>query len=252
MFKKSCNIVIYWLVLVLFLHACRSHKTATSTAETDVYASCYPIESITVSKCKLNIAGGNRSYQLNGSLYIDPDSICYFRGTMMVEIIRGVIYRDSFAIINRMERICYRGKTEYLNNYAGITVTPESLFLLFTADRCEKIYREKFNYKIANKNGIISLQGKNGTSMQITLNATDQTIKQITAHHPRLKNSKFSIAYDSYRRYQQFILPVSFDIFAGNDKNFVKIEAGFQDIQLNQLQHINFTIPSGYQTIYLQ
>lgn len=234
------------------LHACRSHKTVTSTAETDFYASCYPIESITVSKCKLNITENNKSYRLNADLYIDPDSVCYFRGTLMVEIIRGVIYRDSFAIINRPERICYKGKTEFLSNFAGVTVTPESLFLLFTADKCEKVYRENFSYKLTDKGNMIFLREKSGSSLQMFLNETDQTIEKIAAHNPRLKDTKFNITYGQYQRYGQFILPSFFDIFAGTDRNFLRFEIDFQDIWLNRPHNINFAVPSGYKTIILQ
>jgi hypothetical protein len=139
-------IVFFLIALIIGANACRSHKKTSvparvETEEADFYTSCYPIESLWISSCKLDLTLGNQSYSLNGSIYIRPDSVCYFRGRMLIDVVRGAIFRDSFLVVNYVERVCYKGKNDYLQNITGYPVNPESLMLLFTADRCEKAFR---------------------------------------------------------------------------------------------------------------
>jgi len=59
----------------------------------------------------------------------------------MIEAVRGAIYRDSFLVVNYIERVCYKGRNEYLQRIAGYPVNPESLMMLFTDDKCEGAFR---------------------------------------------------------------------------------------------------------------
>ena len=134
------NTLVLILILVLIgMNACRSNKRATAvdSPEDVIREACYSIESFSVPVGRLEITFGGQSFALNGSIYIRPDSIFYFRGRMLIDVVRGAIYRDSFVVINTLERICYRGKNEYLQNITGFPVNPESLMMLFTADQCE-------------------------------------------------------------------------------------------------------------------
>ena len=54
---------------------------------------------------------------------------------------RGAIYRDSFVVINFLERTCYTGKNDYLEKITGYPVNPQSIMRLLTADKCENTYR---------------------------------------------------------------------------------------------------------------
>ena len=134
------NIFVLILILVLIcMNACRSNKRATAvdSPEKDIRDACYSIESFSVPAGRLEISFGGQSFSLNGSIYIRPDSIFYFRGRLLIDVVRGAIYRDSFVVINYLERTCYRGKNDFLQNITGFPVNPESLMMLFTADQCE-------------------------------------------------------------------------------------------------------------------
>ncbi len=255
---KFQNAIWFILVIVVGFSACRSHKYAASK-ETDLstgegYTSCYPIQSITVSKCRLNIADGNKSYQINGSMYIRPDSVCYFRGTLVIEVLRGVIYADSFAIINRMERICYKGSNSYLSQLTGYPVNPEVLFKLFTADRCATVYQEKLGYRptFTSDSLIVMQGGPTRNFFEITINPNDQTTKSIITYNRLRQQAGFKAVYNRYQLFHQFWLPTVFEISAQNGKNPITINAAFQEIQLNQPHTINFSIPAGYKIIELR
>ena len=147
MFGSMFNFKYFFLLLIIIgMGACRSHKKASSSfkgelQEEDFYTSCYPIESLWIPSCKLDLTLDNQSYSLNGSIYIRSDSVCYFRGKMLMIEVRGAIYRDSFLVVNYWERVCYKGRNEYLQRIAGYPVNPESLMMLFTDDKCEGAFR---------------------------------------------------------------------------------------------------------------
>ncbi len=252
----SIRNIILLLLLVASLGACRSRKpavTETTRSSTAFYTSCYPIESITVPKCKLDITLGNKSYSLNSSIYIRPDSVCYFRGTILMEVVRGVIYKDSFVVLDRYHRICYKGSNEYLSRMIGYPVNPEILYMLFTGDRCEDIYREKFGFKVtAENNNKIVLRGQNRNFLEIEINSDNQTTGSITAYNRQQNQAGFKTSYSQYQQYQHFLLPTVFDILAKQDKSTVKINAVFQGIVFDQPQAINFSIPDGYKMITLR
>ena len=196
-FRFSILVYLVLLFLIIGVNACRSHKkiTTVDTAEGTFYTSCYPIENLFVSSCKLEITHGNQTYSLNGSIYIRPDSICYFRGSMVFEAMRGIIYRDSFVVVNYLQRTCYKGKNDYLQKVTGYPVNPESLLMLFTADRCEEAYRNKFDFipAIGSADKIL-MQGKNRSLFEININANDRTIDNITLYNSQQRQALFSAA----------------------------------------------------------
>ena len=176
------RIPYYILIFIIGLSACRSQKKATDVVERNLetmfYASCYPVESLFVPSCRFEISYGNQPVSLSGSIYIRPDSICFFRGRLLfVEAVHGVIYRDSFIVVNYLERVCHKGKNDYLQRVTGFPVNPESLMMLFTADRCEEAYRNKFNFTTAVGNADkILMQGTNRSLIE-----TLEEVQQIQA-----------------------------------------------------------------------
>ncbi len=241
------------LLTVVMLGACRSHKKAVSGEPAAVVSSCYSIGSITVPKCDLNITDGGKSYRLTGSIYIKPDSVCYFRGVYgnLMEVTRGVIYRDSFAVINRPERICFKGKNDYLSRFVGYPVTPETLLMLFTADRCEDFYRTGLGFRVIEKdNDKVVMQTRTGNSLEMKIN-TDNRVESVALHSLYRKQTIFDAAYGKYRQYGGLMLPGVFDIAATDGRTSVKISIDFRDILFDQPQTINFGIPPGYKVVML-
>ena len=252
----SAGLLIGWFILTIIgMNACRSHKKTTTdpVGETAYYSSCYPIESLSVPSCKLEISNDGKTYSLNGSIYIRPDSICYFRGKLIVEAMRGVIYRDSFVVVSYLDRTCYKGKNDYLQRITGYPVNPESLLMLFTADRCEEKYRDRFNFVVAaGSSDKILMQGKNRSLLEMNINENNHTIDNIALYNNGQRNASFSTAYSGYTRYASFVLPTIFDISAYDSKKNIGIKAGFQQIIFNEPQKVHISIPSNYKVINLQ
>ena len=254
-FRPKTLIVLF--LAVVGMSACRSHrKTVVSASipaeEAVFYNSCYPIGSIFVPSCKLEISDGSKSYSLNGSMYIQQDSICYFRGRWLLVEIRGVIYRDSFVVVNYWERVCYKGNNDYLQKMTGYPVNPQTLLILFTADRCEEAYRNKFGFPIiAGSNDRILMQGKNRSRLEMTLNS-DSRIENIALYNNLQRQALFNAAYSDYRQYPPYNLPSGFDISANDGKNTVRIKTHFPQILLNQPQQINFSVPTKYKLVVLE
>ena len=248
-------LIYFLLVIVIGISSCRSHKKTTAfyverNLETVFYTSCYPIESLFVPSCKLEISDGNQSHSLNGSIYIRPDSICYFSGKLLLLEIRGVIYRDSFLVVSYFDRVCYKGKNDYLQKFTGYPVNPESLMMLFTADRCEETYRNKLSFvTTAGSNDKILMQGTNRNMLEMNINANNHTIEDIVLYNNR---QRFSATYGGYEQYPQFAIPTVFNITANDGQRNFRIKANFQQILFNQPQRVNISISSRYKVVVLQ
>jgi len=252
--------ILLMLLVIISVNACRTSKKlsvaeqkAPFETETGFYTSCYPIETLYVPSCKLDISSGNQSLSLNGSIYIRPDSVCFFRGRLLIEVLRGVIYRDSFLVVNYIERICYKGKNDYLQKITGFPVNPESLMLLFTADRCEEVYRRKFNFmNVTGSDDKLLMQGQNRSLLEMNINTNDRTIKNIALYNNQQQKALFSATYSGYEQYRQFVVPTIFDILAYDGNTPIRIKANFQQIQFNQQQNMNISVSSSFKVVVLE
>jgi hypothetical protein len=248
MFQKR-KILWVTVVFVTFvtLSGCRSGKNTVRTDDIvseNAVGSCYSLSNVTVNKCKWNISHAGKSYQLNGSIYINPDSICYFRGAMLIEVFRGVIERDSFAVLNRLERVCYKGSNSYLSRMCGYPVTPKSLCLLFTAERCEKAYREMGFGVTASSRKILLANHPNNLELYLDDN---QRIERIAVTGQAAGSE---ISYRNYQQWSDLFLPSAMDISFRMKNNDIKINVVLQDFLLNTPQSVHFSIPSDYKIVH--
>jgi len=254
---KYCVFIFIFLAIAAGINGCRPQRKATATdaAAVTFYNQCFPIESFFAPSCRLELSMGGQTFSLNGSIYIRPDSVFYFRGRMMLfDVVRGAIYKDSFVVVNYIERVYYTGKNEFLQKTTGFPVNPESLMMLFTADRCEETYRNKLNFVITagSRADRILMYDPNRNALEITINSDVQTIENITLSNNRQRQPLFSAIYSNYDQFEKFKLPASLNITAHDGVNPIRIIANFQQIQLNQPQQINISIPSNYQMIVLE
>ncbi|MDR3094539.1 MAG: DUF4292 domain-containing protein [Bacteroidales bacterium] len=245
---------ILWVTVVFVAFStfggCRSGRNAAKTEDIiseNAVTSCYSPSSIAVNKCKWNISQEGKSYQLNGNLYIRPDSICFFRGVMLVEVFRGVVKRDSFAVISHLERVCYRGSNNYLSRMCGYPVNPQSLYLLFTANRCEQAYREMgFGVTASNRKILLSNQPN---SLELYLDENTQRIEKITVIGQAAGSG---ISYRNYQQWSDWVLPSTIDISFRMKSSDFTISAVLQDFLFNTPHPVNFKIPTGYKTVTLR
>ena len=246
------------LMFIMGATACRSHKKITAPEPATVeglafYTSCYPIESIYVPSCKLEVSLDNSSYSLNGSIYIQPDSVCFFRGRWLLFEIRGVIYRESFLVVNYAERICYKGKNDYLQKVTGYPVNPESLLMLFTADRCEEAYFNRLNFIPATvSREKILMQGKNRSLLEMNINTGNSTIENIALYNNSQRQPMFSADYSGYEPFSQFTLPTMINISTHDGQMPIQIKANIQQILFNQPQKINISVSSNFKVVILE
>ena len=259
--KKRLEIILIFnfrfiisLVFILGVSACRSHKTTISTIPIKgfIYSSCYPIENLYAPSSKIEIYDGAQSLSINGSIYIQSDSVVYFSGTWLLFQVRGIIYRDSFVVVDYWNRVCYTGKNNYLRKITGFPINPETLMILFTADRCEESYRNKFNFNaIAGGSDKMVIQSENRSLLEMNYN-DNEYIENIILYNSQSQQVLFSMIYDGYNQHGQFVLPTVFDISAHNGNNPIRIKANFKNVLLNQPQRINMIVPATYKLIILQ
>jgi hypothetical protein len=126
------------------------------------------------------------------------------------------------------------------------------MLMLFTADRCEETYRNKFNFiPAAGGNDRILMQGNNRSLLEMRLNENNH-VENIALYNNQQRQATFSASYSDYSQYRQFALPAGFDISAHDGKKPVRIKANFRELLLNQPQKVNISIPSRYEVVVLQ
>ena len=250
--------ILLLFLFILGITSCRSHRKTIAPApatieETAYRTSCYLIESLYVPSCKMALTNGNQSISLNGSIYIQPDSVCFFRGRWLLFEIRGAIYRDSFVMVNYLERTYYKGKNDYLQKITGFPVNPESLMMLFTADRCEETYRNKFNFtRTTGSVDKILMQGQNRSLLEMNINAGNHTIESIALYNSSQRQPLFNAVYGNYEQYPQFVLPTMIDISARDGNTPIQIKAEIQQVLFNQPQQMSMTLPPNYKVVVLE
>ena len=246
-----CVLVLVFIV-VAGMGGCRSQRRVVATDA--VYNQCFPIESFFVPSCRLELSIGGQSFSLNGSIYIRPDSVFFFRGRMLIDVVRGAVYRDSFVLVNYLERVFYTGRNEFLQNITGFPINPESLMMLFTADRCEAAYRDKFNFAITagSRADRILMHDQYRNVLEFIINPDGQTVENITLSNSQQRQPLFSAVYSDFNQFEHFKLPTSLNITAHDGNAPIRIRANFQQIVLNQPQRININIPSSFQMVVLE
>ena len=240
-----CGTVGILIIIACLLDSCRTPKSSVTsqTDDTSLYTACYPWESVTFNNCKLNVSLNGKSLQMNGNIYARRDSVIYFRGVMLVEVLRGVIYRDSFAIINRLERICYKGSNDYLQRITGYPVNPDGLMLLLTADRCEATFRQ-MGFESAERNNKMMLYSGN-MGLEINTNAETQNTESIISAGGRNK-TMFRANFLRYTKVSRYKLPNMIEVSASDDKTEFKLSAEFPEILVDKHRPIQFVVPNNY------
>ena len=143
--KKLTELQILLFILIIcsgITGGCRSKKALVAEEERqqeqqELPVTCYPIEIFSVPSCRLEISGsGIQSVSLSGNIFVIPDSVFFFRGRLLIDVLRGAIYNNSFVVINYLERTVYRGSNDFLQNIVGFPVNPKTLLMLLTDDEC--------------------------------------------------------------------------------------------------------------------
>ena len=248
-------IVTVLLLLTISISACRSQRNVSGNEQnigTGFITSCYPIENFFVPASRLELSMGDQSFSLNGSIYIQPDSIFYFRGRLLLAEVRGVIYRDNFIVVSYLERIIYRGNNDFLQRLMGFRVSPESLMALFTADRCEEVFDSALGFTVDTKNNDrITMEGDNFSFLEMFINTSNGTIENITIE--TFSHQLYNVDYSGYNNFGLYNLPTVIDISANDgSRSIFKMTANFQQIALNQQEDINMNIPSNYRVVVLE
>ena len=96
------------------------------------------------------------------------------------------------------------------------------------------------------------MQGKNRSLLEMSINADNHTIEDISLYNSQQRQALFSTVYSGYTQYPQFTLPTIFDISAHDGRKPVRIKANFQQVLFNQPQQVHVSIPSKYKVVVLQ
>jgi hypothetical protein len=149
------RLLFIFVLIATMTVGCRKSKSVTATDITEraeIGSRKLEIGNYHAPSCRLEISIGGQSFSLGGSIYIQPDSVFYFRGRMLIDVVRGAIYQDRFVVVNYLERVYYTGSNTFLQSIAGFPVNPQSLMEIFTDDSPELNRLTMFNVVYDNYN----------------------------------------------------------------------------------------------------
>jgi hypothetical protein len=86
----------------------------------------------------------------------------------------------------------------------------------------------------------------------MNINAGNRTVEKIALYNNAQQQPLFSATYSDYEQYPRFALPTIIDISAHDGNIPIRIKANIQQIQFNQPQQVNMSIPSNYKVVVLE
>ncbi len=130
---------VFWVVICLafVLVGCSRKNAIPGTAVLPSGEACYPQRTLSVSGGNLNYSDSKKSLAASYQLFLDKEEACYFQASVLfIEAARGLVTRDSFFLLNRLERTCMQGSLADLEQSFGIKASPKILFTLFSGNFC--------------------------------------------------------------------------------------------------------------------
>lgn len=229
--------------LGMLLPGCKTQRQIGIEEPLQPTLECLAMPPLEARGCAITVGTASGSLSANGDIYLDGDSLVYFRATFLVELARGLITRDSFALINRLERSYILEPLPRLNALMPFPLSSGLPYQLLSGSPCLESWLL----------GQASQQISEGDSTRISLrNGGEATIRkqgrQLTSLKFSTGNASAMITYDRYRASSKgTLLPTRIYIKAQSETGKaldITLEIGqwVEGIK----KPVNFAIPSGY------
>ena len=255
MLTNRAKIIMSIILALSTLIACRSTKDNYSTkwvARSDAEV----IEALNGRKLTFDYA------ELKGSVYFDSpeqsgsgslqirmksDSIIWFViKKMSIEALRGQILKDSFYLLNRIDKTLEKGKiTEFNTLFPMMNSISDYQHLIlgnFSVDTEKtKVAQEDYYYCVHTSQGT--------SKYKYYLTSSDLILRRV---HITTRESDFIVTFGKYKNIKTWQnIPMSIKIEERNQYNQkTTSEITFKEINFTKILQLPFSIPGHYTNVY--
>ena len=253
--------------LALFLISCGSQKFLPKGAPPvlkeksffkEIEAAENKIQSLSFkTSASYENLGGSQSFKLEVRLI--KDSVVWLDISdpfIGIKLARAVVYKDSVALINKLQRQYFKGKPSELSKGIGIDLNFDLLQNMLSANMIFPINPKDFElyfgideYILADytyqKDSIIN--SPFGKSHLLKFYPSNKKPKEQTFSENNIAKS-YSLLFSDYQKKGSLIFPKNIRItYTDKDKLSSLQLRSIQNIKLNQVNNLPFSIPSNYE-----
>ena len=169
-----------------------------------------------------------------------------------IKVARAVIYPDSIAMINRLQKTYYTGSLDQLQNVVGTNYTFSQLQAIFFGNLAVAIsdlqyqgyqpgFYELRDYPTGKDTIIVP-----GKSEFLNILVKPEIFKPgVQRIRKPMENSYIEISYDDFKTVEDINYPHNITLFY-NSFDFLKIALDINSVNLSEIPGVPFNIPSSY------
>ena len=239
------------LFLLCLLASCKMRRIPSVIVSDEPSSSfyCMPYQSITVKKAKISFEADKQQMSGMASFYIRRDSLFFFTlSAVGMEAARGVLYPDSFKMINRFEKSYYYLPASGFASFLGVPLSP-GLFNMFFYGRVCNSWLEDVGYIREKKSAKQILYSyNNAMSLEIITSGEGDFFTELIFENQE-DGRVCKIFYDSFDVFNDIILPSSFVITVtdGFENELLRLRIQVQEVSFNENRRILLSKPKSYE-----
>lgn len=201
--------------------------------------------------------GGKQSFKLE--VRFIKDSVVWLDISdpfIGIKLARAVIYKDSMALINKLQRQYYTGRPSDLSKELGVDLNFDLLQNMLSGNMIFPINNDDYDLYFGIDEYILA----DYTYQKDSLIQKPFGKSHVLKFYPALKKPKeqifsinniaksYDLTYSDYQEVESIKFPKSIQINYRNQNKYTSLQLqSIQNIQLNKVNNLPFSIPSNYE-----
>ena len=242
---------IFWIALCMAftLVGCSRKTAAPGTAALPSGEDCYTQRSLSISGGNLSYADSKKSLSANFQLFLDKEDACYFQASVLfIEAARGLVTRDSFFLLNRLERTCMQGSLADVERSFGIKASPKILFTLFSGNFCPETFTEAGLRPVVSTTDLIRYTSPMQYQVTVSRHPGSNNMEQLLITD-RNGGTVIQAGFDNFHAVDECNVPAQIRITQPGQRREIGIRCN--NFAFNTQKEINFAVPANYKRVRL-
>ena len=235
--------------LALVLAVCSRRTAAPGVSVLPSGEDCYTQRTLSVSGGNLNYSDSKKSLAASYQLFLDKEEACYFQASVLfIEAARGLVTRDSFFLLNRLERTCMQGALADVERSFGIKASPKMLFTLFSGNFCPDAFAEAGLRPVVSTNDLVRYTSPMQYQVTVARRAGSNNMEQLLITDQR-GSTVIQADFSSFHAVDGGEVPAQIRITQPEQHREIGIRCN--NFAFGTQKEINFAVPANYKRVRL-
>ncbi len=248
------NLVFYSVLFTLLFEACKTTKnlntgTPPVRSQKEIF-DALQTRNLNFTWFAATAAASFDSPELGGSgtvvLRIKKNELIWMQGKKFgIEGFRGIINKDSFYMVNRLEKNYYAEKNNTIEKSFGLELGFEDLQQLLVGNIFLPELNEVNKYTQKDKDCILTTNNSSYNIVYV-LNAFDLTLYNVSITDRQ--GRKINVNFEDYKKLGKHLIPYTRSMTfqpLGEPSSFLNIK--IDELEINKEKSMNFSLPSHYE-----